>query len=106
MQPMTSFHELRVWQTAMDLVEAIYLLSKQFPSNERFGLTSQIRRAAVSIPSNIAEGQRRKRRKAFLFTSMSRWDRRPKWKYSSCSRSDWDSALVRITRPHSWERRP
>lgn len=44
----------------------IYLLSKRFPADQRFGLTAQIRRAAVSIPSNIAEGQRRKRRKAFL----------------------------------------
>ena len=67
MRPTTSFFDLRVWQEAMDLVEAIYLLSKRFPSDERFGLTSQIRRASISKPSNIAEGQRRKRRKAFLY---------------------------------------
>jgi four helix bundle protein len=50
----------------MALVENIYVLSKGFPTEERFSLTAQIRRAAVSIPSNIAEGQRRKRRRAFL----------------------------------------
>lgn len=66
MQQTTSFHDLRVWQAAMDLAENVYVLSKEFPADERFGLTAQIRRAAVSIPSNIAEGQRRKRRKAFL----------------------------------------
>lgn len=50
----------------MTLVEEVYKLSARFPSEERFGLTSQIRRAAVSIPSNIGEGKRRKRQRAFL----------------------------------------
>ena len=50
----------------MTLVEEIYTLSKGFPSEERFGLTSQVRRAAVSMASNIGEGARRKWRKAFL----------------------------------------
>ena len=50
----------------MDLVEQIYAVSKRFPADERFGLTSQIRRAAVSVPSNIGEGARRKGRNAFL----------------------------------------
>jgi four helix bundle protein len=54
-----SFRELIVWQRAMQLTVAIYRLSRDFPSEERFGLTSQIRRSAVSIPSNIAEGQGR-----------------------------------------------
>ncbi|MGE3401696.1 MAG: four helix bundle protein [Vicinamibacterales bacterium] len=50
----------------MVLVERVYDLSRGFPPDERFGLTSQVRRAAVSIPSNIGEGSRRKRRKAYL----------------------------------------
>jgi four helix bundle protein len=62
----SSFRDLDVWQESMVLVEDIYTLSKRFPAEERFGLTSQIRRATVSIPSNIGEGARRKRRKAFL----------------------------------------
>ena len=51
-----SFRDLVVWQKAMDLVERIYAITKQFPVDERYALTSQIRRAAVSVPSNIAEG--------------------------------------------------
>jgi len=53
---MDSFHELAVWQKAMDLVERIYSLTKSFPSEEKYSLISQIQRSAVSIPSNIAEG--------------------------------------------------
>ena len=66
MKVTSSFRDLEVWQESMTLVEEIYGLSKRFPSEERFGLTSQLRRAAVSIPSNIGEGARRKRRKAFV----------------------------------------
>ena len=61
-----SFRDLKVWHDAMMLVEEIYRLSGRFPAEERFGLTSQIRRAAVSIPSNIGEGKRRKRQRALL----------------------------------------
>ena len=61
-----AFRDLMVWQRSMDLVERIYEISAAFPRDERFGLTAQIRRAAVSVPSNIGEGSRRKRRKAFL----------------------------------------
>ena len=56
---MKSFRELRVWQKGMDLVERVYLLTREFPKQETYGLTSQVRRAGVSIPSNIAEGHTR-----------------------------------------------
>ena len=51
-----SHKDLLVWQRSMDLVESVYRLTSRLPANEQFGLTSQMRRAAVSIPSNIAEG--------------------------------------------------
>lgn len=53
---MNTYKDLDVWKLGCDLVLEIYRLTSKFPSNEQFGLTSQIRRAAVSIPSNIAEG--------------------------------------------------
>ena len=52
-----SYKDLVAWQKAMDLVTATYRATAGFPKDELFGLTSQLRRAAVSIPSNIAEGQ-------------------------------------------------
>jgi four helix bundle protein len=51
-----SYRDLRVWQSAMDLAEAVYRLTASFPKDEKFGVTSQIRRACTSIPANIAEG--------------------------------------------------
>lgn len=54
-----SYKDLIVWQKAMDLVELVYHLTKLFPKDEQYGLSNQLRRAAVSIPSNIAEGQAR-----------------------------------------------
>jgi four helix bundle protein len=54
-----SYKDLVAWQKAMDLVTATYRATAGFPKDELFGLTSQLRRAAVSIPSNIAEGQGR-----------------------------------------------
>jgi len=53
---MHKFRELKVWQRAMDLVTGVYRLTKSFPSEEQFGLTSQLRRAVVSIPLNLSEG--------------------------------------------------
>ncbi len=58
--------ELDVWNKSMDLVESIYEISNAFPNDEKFGLTNQIRRAAISIPSNIAEGAGRKGNKEFI----------------------------------------
>jgi four helix bundle protein len=58
--------DLVVWQKAMDLVTAVYKITGTFPSEERFGLSSQMRRAAVSIPSNIAEGHGRKATGAYI----------------------------------------
>ena len=60
------YRELEVWQVAMDLAEQCYLLTKEYPKDELFGMTSQIRRAGASIPANIAEGQGRAHTKEFL----------------------------------------
>lgn len=62
----SSFRELKVWQAGIDLTEQVYTLTKQFPKEEMYGLTSQIRRAVVSVPSNIAEGHGRDSTKEFL----------------------------------------
>jgi len=55
-----SFEKLQVWQKSIVLVKGVYQLTKQFPKEEKFGLTDQIKRSAVSIPTNIAEGVARK----------------------------------------------
>ena len=60
------YKELLIWQKGMALAKLVYKLSLQFPADERYGLTSQVRRAAVSVPSNIAEGQARHTTKEFL----------------------------------------
>jgi four helix bundle protein len=60
-----NFRELKIWQNAMDLTVKTYLLSGDLPSDERFGLKSQIQRCAVSMPSNIAEGSGRTTDKDF-----------------------------------------
>jgi len=67
-------HErLQVWRDAMELVEVVYRLSADFPDSERFSLTTQLRRAAISVPSNIAEGAARRSTLEYLrFLSMAR----------------------------------
>ena len=62
---MHNYKELKIWQRSRQLVKDVYTLTKCFPSEERFGLISQIQRSAVSIPSNIAEGSGRKSQKEF-----------------------------------------
>jgi len=60
LKPVRDYKDLLVWQKAMALAKEVYQWTRNFPSEEKFGLVSQMRRAAVSIPSNIAEGQARK----------------------------------------------
>ncbi len=62
-----SYKDLVAWQKSMDLVTAVYRASQRFPKEEIFGLVSQIRRAAVSVPSNIAEGHARTSKKEFQY---------------------------------------
>ena len=62
---MVNFRQLKMWQSGMDIVVSIYKLSEILPSNEKYGLRSQITRAAISIPSNIAEGSSRDSQKDF-----------------------------------------
>ena len=61
-----SYRELKVWQRSMDLTVRTYEFTGQFPSEEKYGLISQMRRAASSVPANIAEGQARRSTKEFL----------------------------------------
>ena len=58
--------DLLVWQRAIDFVTQVYKLTSEFPNHEMYGLTSQLRRASISIPSNIAEGAARKSDKEFV----------------------------------------
>ena len=60
MAPITSFRDLIAWQKAMDLADLVYDVTEPFPDRERLGLAYQMRKSAVSIPSNIAEGHRRR----------------------------------------------
>ncbi|WP_036271620.1 four helix bundle protein [Methyloversatilis discipulorum] len=66
MSEVRSYRDLLVWQRAMDLALGIYALSRSFPDSERFVMVSQLRRAAVSVPSNIAEGHARSSTRDFL----------------------------------------
>ncbi|MDY6950045.1 MAG: four helix bundle protein [Thermodesulfobacteriota bacterium] len=59
-------HRLEVWKRALAFVKSVYELTSSFPGDEKFGLVSQMRRAAVSVPSNIAEGSARNSRKEFV----------------------------------------
>lgn len=63
---MKTFRDLTVWQKSFKLVALIYRITKQFPASEIYGLTSQMRRAAIAIPSNVAEGQSRGHRTEYI----------------------------------------
>ena len=68
-----NFQDLRIWQKGIEVVKDIYILTKKYPKEELYGLTYQMRRSAVSIPSNIAEGFRRyhnKEYKQFLYIAL------------------------------------
>lgn len=67
MSTVKSYRDLLVWQRAMDLSELVYSSTKGFPKDEIYGLTSQIRRSSVSVPSNIAEGHARNSTKSFIY---------------------------------------
>lgn len=64
-QPMRGYRDLRAWQEAMNLVTEVYRVTRTFPKDELYALVSQLRRAAVSIPSNLAEGHGRNSRNEF-----------------------------------------
>jgi len=68
-----SYKDLIVWQSSVNLVESIYRITKKFPSSEKFGLISQMQRASVSVPSNIAEGYGRQSTGSYIqFLSIAR----------------------------------
>ncbi|HEY0007805.1 MAG TPA: four helix bundle protein, partial [Tepidisphaeraceae bacterium] len=71
-QPIRDFRDLVVWQKAIALAKAVYVLTRSFPADERFGLTNQVRRASVSVSSNIAEGHARSGREFRPFLSIAR----------------------------------
>jgi four helix bundle protein len=64
--PIQNYRQLQVWQKSIPLVKEIYQITEFFPKSEQYGLTAQLRRAAISIPSNIAEGYCRKSTKEYL----------------------------------------
>lgn len=70
---MATHENLDIWKLSIAFVTKIYLLTKEFPEDEKYGLVSQMRRAAVSIPSNIAEGAARKSDKEFYSFCISQW---------------------------------
>ncbi len=63
---MKTYRELEVWKSSMDLVEQVYAVTQNFPDKERFGLTSQLQRAGVSVSANIAEGYGRAHKNEYL----------------------------------------
>jgi len=83
------YRDLKVWQLAMEVAEQVYQLCGTFPQHQQFTLVSQMQRASISVPSNIAEGHERHSTKDFCVSFPSRKDRAPSWKLSLGLRSDW-----------------
>jgi|GEM_PF-2756942 len=92
---MKSHKDLIVWQKAMSFVEEIYSLSKGFPDEEKYGLTAQLRRASVSIPSNISEGAARHGKNSYIFF-IWHWDLQLKLKRSWNSRGVFILQLIQL----------
>jgi hypothetical protein len=101
MQPQICSHrDLTLWQLGMEIAERIYRVTRDFPTDERFGLVAQLRRAAVSVPANIAEGNARSRRRSIC--SFSRLPSDP-WQKSKRSLTfPFDSPLVSRIRCENW----
>jgi hypothetical protein len=78
-----SYKDLMVWRQAIELTVAVYSTTRNWPKEELYGLTSQARRAATSIPANIAEGYARESRPSYLTFSVSRKARSRSWKHIS-----------------------
>jgi four helix bundle protein len=73
MDKIKDYKDLRIWQTGIEVVKKVYSITKLFPKEELYGLTNQLRRSAISIPSNIAEGfarQHNREYKQFLYISL------------------------------------
>ncbi len=88
-----SYRDLIAWRKAMELVTEIYGVTQVFPQDERYGLTNQLRRAAVSVPSNIAEGQARFSRKEFHhFLPRARFASRDRNSTDDCPKSGMPSS--------------
>lgn len=87
-----NYKELKVWGKSYQLCLQVYQITAGFPNNEKFGLTSQIRRSVVSIPSNIAEGYGRKTTAdyvRFLYIAYGHMDQSVNWKRRSCYQEIW-----------------
>ena len=82
----SSYRDLRVWQDAMDLAEAAFLLTRSFPKEELFGMTAQIRRAAASIPANIAEGNGREQTRPYIQSLRIAQGSLKNWRHTCCWR--------------------
>jgi four helix bundle protein len=82
MSDINSYKDLLIWQKGVDIVANTYLLTQDFPKEEVYALTSQIKRAAVSIPSNIAEGYGRKSTQSYIHFVIFQEDHYLNWKHN------------------------